>query len=85
VARYTAWADTLRTRGQLLAAEKLETEGGRWLGTLPAAGAIESDIGGFFVIRARSYDEAESIASGSPHIGYGGTIELRAIENTGGL
>jgi hypothetical protein len=85
VARYTAWADTLRMRGQLLVAEKLETEGGHWLGTLPAAGPIESDIGGFFVIRARSYDEAESIASGSPHIGYGGTIELRAIENTGGL
>ena len=84
VARYTAWADTLRAQGRLVSAEKLEDGNGRWLGELPPEGPPASDIGGFFLIRARSWAEAEAIAATGPHIGYGGTIELRAIENTGG-
>jgi hypothetical protein len=84
VARYTAWADTLRAQGRLVSAEKLEDGTGRWLGEFPPEGPPGSDIGGFFLIRARSWAEAEAIAATGPHIGYGGTIELRAIENTGG-
>ncbi len=84
VARYAAWADTLQMRDQLVLAEKLEDGTGRWLGPAPAGSAPASDIGGFYLVRARSYDEAESIASRSPHLAYGGTIELRAIEETGG-
>jgi hypothetical protein len=84
VARYVAWADTLRAQGRLISAEKLEDGSARWLGEFPPDGPPGSDIGGFYLIRARSWDEAEAIAATGPHIGYGGTIELRAIENTGG-
>lgn len=84
VARYTAWADTLRSRGRLVVAEKLNDETGRWLAAPGDTVTHATDIGGFYLIRAGSYEEAEAIARTGPHIGYGGTIELRAIEHTGG-
>lgn len=84
VARYVAWADTLRSQGRLVSAQKLRDGSGRWLGEFPPGGPPAFDIGGFYLILARSWEEAEAIAATGPHIGYGGTIELRAIENTGG-
>ena len=36
-------------------------------------------IGGFFVVDARDYDEAVSVAKGCPHLDFG-TIEVREIE-----
>ncbi len=36
---------------------------------------------GYFVIRARDYAEATSIAMTAPHLRYGGSIELRRIES----
>ena len=59
------------------AAGKLEDDGGRWV-----RGSDESAdvVSGCFLISAADYDEAESIARASPHIGYGGTIEVRAVD-----
>lgn len=34
-------------------------------------------LGGYYTIEAADYDEAVRIASGHPHIEYGGTIEVR--------
>jgi hypothetical protein len=81
VAEYRAWAQQLAREGRLVSAEKLADDSGRWLGpqadTTPAAA-----IGGYFLIRAEHYDEALRIARESPHVRYGGTIEVRRIENT---
>ncbi len=84
VTEYSAWGAELGAAGRLVAAEKLVDDPGRWLqsadvtdGTTAPRG---SDIGGYFVIRATTYDQAQEIALSSPHIRYGGTIELRQIE-----
>lgn len=38
-------------------------------------------VGGYYVIEARSYDEALRLAADSPHLEFG-TIELREVEPT---
>lgn len=77
VREYSEWAGQLGAAGHLIAAEKLEDDGGRWI-----RGSDESAelISGFFLISAADYDEAERIARASPHVGYGGTIEVRAVD-----
>lgn len=42
----------------------------------------EGELGGYFIIEAKDYDEAVQIASQCPHLKYGGTIEVREIEPT---
>ncbi len=79
---YRAWAEELAGSGALVAAEKLIDDEGRWLDAAerPADDLQSSVVGGFFLIRAAGYDEAVAIARLSPHIRYGGTIEVRAID-----
>jgi len=83
VSEYGDWASELAQRGALISAEKLTIDAGRWVQGESAAGDTDV-ISGFFLIRAANYDEAERVARASPHVAYGGTIELRAIENLGG-
>ena len=79
---YRAWAEQLAGNGTLVAAEKLVDDEGRWLNA--AETQLEdrepSIVGGFFIIRASGYEEAVDIAGQSPHIRYGGTIEVRAVD-----
>ncbi len=77
VREYGEWAGQLGAAGRLIAAQKLEDDGGRWV-----RGSDESAdvVSGYFLISAADYDEADSIARASPHIGYGGTIEVRAVD-----
>jgi hypothetical protein len=78
----------MRSAGRLAGAEKLED----WSGFYLSASGVESipftpgtdQLGGFFVIRARDYDDALRTAQDHPHLRRGGTIELRAIEDLGG-
>jgi hypothetical protein len=84
VGEYRAWALRLRNEQKLVGAEKLRDEAGRWLdpaGTLKVSDPDEH-VSGYFVIRAQNYDDAVAIARASPHLKYGGTIEVRAIQNT---
>ena len=37
-------------------------------------------MGGFFIVKASDYSEAVEISESCPHLGYGGTIELRQID-----
>jgi hypothetical protein len=85
VKEYTAWAGRLSSENRLVSAEKLRDDKGRWLAPSgPLTPAQGNDmVSGFFLIRARDYDEALELARQSPHLKYGGTIEVRAIENTG--
>lgn len=39
-------------------------------------------LSGFFIIEAPDYETAVDIARGSPHVGHGGTVVVRAIEPT---
>jgi len=90
IAAYSSWARSLASEGRLVAAEKLREDGRTFL--QPRDGAIvtssppraddEPWLGGFFVLRARDLEEALALARGSPHLRFGGTIEVREIEKT---
>lgn len=80
VQEYVAWAQHLAESGVGVRGEKLKADE-RLLGA--GAEAPESQrgsIAGFFLLEAGSYEEAVRIASDCPHLRYGGTIEVRPIE-----
>ena len=80
VTEYAAWARSLSEQGKLLSAEKLADEPAELLGS---GASHETDrVGGFFLIRAANFDEAQRIARDCPHLRHGGHVELRAIEPT---
>lgn len=88
VSEAAAWANLLAEQGVLASAEKLQDEGRRLMSrdgaVQPAADfppAGESLVlGGFFMIRAANFDEAQRIAAECPLLRYGSTIEIRAFE-----
>jgi hypothetical protein len=84
VAEYSDWARQLREKGVPIDGEKLKQDV-RELGDTSApalsGGADHKRISGYFVIGAPNFDQAVHIASGCPHLKYGGTIEVRQIEN----
>ena len=86
---YTAWAGTLAERGLFLEGEELGDDG-RLLHPNPESdvavsveelAATDKTVSGYFLIRARNYKEAEAIARTCPHIGYGGAIEVRPLQD----
>jgi len=88
IARYSAWAQALGESGKYVGGEKLADDGGRILRS-GGGGMIVSDgpyaetkdvIGGYFIIRAADYAEAEGIARTCPHAERGKTIEIRHLE-----
>lgn len=88
VGEYVAWRHAVAADGKLVGGEKLKDEGGKHLsganGSLRVTDGPFSEakevIGGFFTIIAADYDEAVAVASGCPHIKFGGRIEVREIE-----
>ena len=83
VGEYRDWAQRLDADKRLVSAEKLRIEA-RWLAPdgSPLVANPSETVSGFFLLRARDYDEALQLARTSPHLKYGGTIEVRAIEST---
>lgn len=89
IERYVAWRDELAARDRIVDGNKLREEGGRLLirgngGPRVTDGAYaeaKEVIGGYFVIRARDYDEAVEIASSCPHMEHG-TILVRQVDET---
>jgi hypothetical protein len=83
VAEYSHWARELRQLGVLVDGEKLKQEA-RVLGEVhkpqSPEGENQKTFSGYFLISARDYDDAVRIASGCPHLRYGGTIEVRQID-----
>jgi hypothetical protein len=88
IQRYAAWSKDLSASGRLVGGHKLRDREGRVLKKQndqtsvmdgPYAEAKEV-VGGYFHITADHYDQAVQIARGCPHLDYGGTIEIRAIE-----
>lgn len=87
VSEYGAWAREMARAGILVDGEKLDVGGV----VLDASGEDferrpwsrePKFLGGFFLIRAGSYDEAAEISRSCPHLKYGGEIEIRRIEGT---
>lgn len=89
IRRYSAWADGLRQKGQMVGGEKLTASGGRHV-RIKGGKPIASDgpyaeakdvIGGYFVIEARDDAEAEAIAHDCPHLwSETNWVELRPID-----
>lgn len=87
IEKYKAWGDGLEADGRLVGSDKLVDDEGRVLsrrsGDLHITDGPFSEtkeiIGGYFAIRAASYDEAVDIAKGCPHAEFG-TIEIRAVD-----
>jgi hypothetical protein len=81
VREFANWARDLRARGLLWSAEKLE-DGGTVLtaGAAEPLTAADRTIGGFFVIRASTPEEAASIARGAPNLKHGGRIVVRRFD-----
>jgi hypothetical protein len=88
IQKYTAWRDRLDTDGHLIGSDKLRDGEGRVMKRVDGAVRVldgpysetKEVVGGYFAIRAADYDEAVKLCRECPHLGYGGTIELREIE-----
>jgi hypothetical protein len=83
VREYGEWAGALAAAGALVAAGELRVEGARWVTPVGwnDADPTAEPLGGFFVVRASDADAAAELALGSPHLGYGGVIEVIPIES----
>lgn len=88
IEKYSAWAQRMAESGKLAGSEKLKDEPGRVL-TRKGSQTVVRDgpysetkemIGGFFMLEARDYREAEELARGCPHLEYGGRIEIREVD-----
>ncbi len=88
IAEYGAWAQKMGGMGRLMGGHKLMDEGGRRLSATggrlvvtdgPYAEAKDV-IGGFFIIEAADYAEAERLSADCPHVKYG-EVELRMVHD----
>ncbi len=83
---YVDWHADLQQRGALVASRKLSNDLGRLVvaenGTVEEApvSSLSYNLSGIFMIRASSYDEAVSLASQSPHLRFGGSVLVRALD-----
>lgn len=86
VAEYREWAVSLGDR--LSMGEKLGTDerilspgGSESQPGAPDTGS-PSPLGGLFIVRASSWEEAMAIARSCPHLKHGGVVAVRAVEET---
>lgn len=87
IRRYTAWGQRLAESGRKVAGQKLHDGTGRLLRKRderllvtdgPYAEAREV-IGGYYIVRADTFEQAVELASDCPHLEFG-QIEIREIE-----
>jgi len=86
IQKFAAWNDSLRQDGRLLGAGKLAQDLGLTVRARdeelvvdgPFSEAKEA-IGGYYCIRAETYEEAAAMAKGCPILTYGGTVEVREL------
>jgi hypothetical protein len=79
------WFDRLTAQGQAVDGNPLEREGkivsgkhGRVVADGPFAESKEA-IGGYFLLRVSSLDEAVAIAKGCPGLAHGAVVEVRPV------
>jgi hypothetical protein len=83
IAKYNAWSGAVAQAGKLRGGEKLRDTGWR---VMTASGVTDGPfseskefIGGFFIIEASGYDDAELLCREHPHLAFG-SVEIREIE-----
>ncbi|HKD10422.1 MAG TPA: hypothetical protein VKE50_00030 [Thermoanaerobaculia bacterium] len=83
VVEYRSWAGRVRQSGRTISGEKL-VGGFRRVGAEggPPRLSASEILGGYFVISARDFDDAVSVARDCPHARHGGAIVVRAIDPT---
>jgi hypothetical protein len=61
------------------AGKVIRSSGGKGRATDGPYSETKEVLGGFYTIEAADYNEAVSLALEHPHVGYGGTIEVRRL------
>jgi hypothetical protein len=88
IEKYRAWSARLSEAGKLVASDKLTDGEGRVLrrkgGEVRVLDGPYSEtkevIGGYFLLHADDFDEAVRLAEDCPHLEFGGTLEVRAVD-----
>lgn len=90
IEKYIRWGTKLREAGVLLASDKLTDEPGKVMrgkGSVRVTDGPYSEtkevLGGYYLVEAETYDRAVEHARDSPHLEYGGTIEVRQVDTMG--
>ncbi len=89
IEKYMAWTSRLSAEGRIQTSAKLRDGEGR---TLKGAGPklVVTDgpyaetrevIGGFWLIEATDYGEVVRLCRDHPHLEFGGTLSIRALES----
>ncbi len=83
--KYLAWADKLRAEGRYRGGDELKDGGcivsmknGKFVVDGPYVETKEI-VGGYFLIEAKSLEEAAEISKECPHLRFSGSIEIREI------
>jgi hypothetical protein len=88
VAEYSAWREGLAERGALLASNLLDAATGVELRGMPSGVAVTEGVphsasgeyvSGYYLVAAADLSSARELARTSPHLRYGGSIELRPV------
>ena len=89
IARYSAWAGEMAAKGHLAVGEKLTGDGGKimrrsnnkvLISDGPFAEAKDV-IGGIFIIKADTAEQAYKLTEACPHLWGNNWIELRTVDN----
>src|SRR5687767_4371077 len=85
LSRFSGWMDNLSAQGKLKGAQPLEGEGkvvsgkgGRTVSDGPFAESKET-VGGYFLLRVDTFEEALEIAKGNPMLEFGLQLEVRPV------
>ncbi len=87
IQKYGAWATKLAAEGRLVASSKLQDGTGRALRAVNGKFSVTDGpytegkeiIGGYFTIKAESYDHAVELSQGCPHVEFG-VVEIRETD-----
>jgi hypothetical protein len=81
--KYIGWGDKARKGGYLQGSHRLAEDVGKVIrGSTVTDGPYSETkefLGGYYLIAADSYEQAVQRSLDHPHLGYGGTIEVRQM------
>jgi hypothetical protein len=88
IAKYMAWTAKIKQDGRLLEGEKLADEGGRRIKSKAGKPVVvdgpyaesKEVVGGFYIIKAKDYDDAVSVALTCPHVEFGAYLDVRKVD-----
>jgi hypothetical protein len=88
IQKYVAWGARLRGAGVLVNSDKLTADPGRVIRGKNGQHRVTDGpfsegrevLGGYYTITAATYDEAVEQVKDCPHLAYGGTIEIRQVD-----